>query len=121
MPLDPPEYYREAGKWFDDKAANEAALRSVVSRAYYAAFLSARKKAPSTMWGMTGGSGHKVVANHYLGKSDSTSLSIGNRLNQLKLKRETADYEIGADVLRREAGSALGMAKKILQDLGLTP
>jgi uncharacterized protein (UPF0332 family) len=110
--FDPVDFYHLASKLHTD-ASDESALRSSVSRAYYAAFLWARKKA-----GVTSQSGniHEKVINHYQLKKKS----ISNRLADSRQRRNDADYNLKKRVINRDSGEALRLSKKIMEDLGVT-
>ena len=88
----------------------EQELRNVINRAYYGAFLTARDDANITN---SGGSVHKVVADHYR----TTKSRLSNNLDSLKRLRTTADYRPDKDVTNRDAKNSCRTAKTILEDL----
>jgi uncharacterized protein (UPF0332 family) len=110
--FDPVDFYHLASKLHTD-ASDESALRSSVSRAYYAAFLWAREKAGVTS---QGGNIHEKVINHYQLKKKS----ISNRLADLRQRHNDADYNLKKRVTNRNSGEALRLSKKIMEDLGVT-
>jgi uncharacterized protein (UPF0332 family) len=113
MAFDPTTYYTHAGELFANNAIQtETVYRAVIGRAYYAAFLSARNNAGITT---SSGNVHELTSNHFL---TSGKAAISNRLNDLRIARNTADYDCIAIVQRREAGVALQKCKSILQELG---
>ena len=113
MAFDPIDFYRQASAWYEDKADDaEPRMRSIVSRAYYSAFLVAREQAK--IKNSSEGT-HKLTAEYY--KTNAGSSRIGNRLDDLRLRRNSADYDLRDTCGRRKAGEALAYAKKILNDL----
>lgn len=84
----------------DNSDQKEAALRSAVSRAYYAAFHAAEDylqksgKYPSTSGNNAPAVGsHNRVVNAFVGNaSNPTWVNIGRRLRRLKDARHWADY-----------------------------
>lgn len=94
------------------KEEEEAKIRSIVSRAYYGAFLASRDKAGITSMSATV---HAQTSQHYLNIGKS---SVANRLDDLRTRRNNADYDTGIKIDKRKAGEALVYAKKILDDLG---
>ena len=112
MPFRPIEFYDIASSLFKEGGEDEARARTIVSRAYYGAFLVAREEAKIRS---ATGSVHELTANHYINSGRS---AVGNRLNALRVKRNDADYDCGKTVSRKAAGEALGLARKIIGVLG---
>jgi hypothetical protein len=112
--FDPVDFYHQAGSWYEVKA-NEAVIRSVVSRGYYAAFLSARDVAGTRS---AGENVHNATVNYFLGKTDAKALGIGNRLRNLRRIRNRADYDLSPACVARDAGEALKLSQQILVALG---
>lgn len=100
----------------------EASLRSAISRAYYAAFCSARNfacakdglvlprpRAPEV---------HGLVRDHFEASHDRARRKIGTDLNRLRDYRNRADYD---DVLIRRpislAQSSVAVARNVLNAL----
>lgn len=115
IPFDPIEFYRLAQTWNADPNAPEALSRSVASRAYYAAFLSARAAAS------LGRSTHQEVINHYKLLSGAVNRAIGNGLYQLHELRKQADYDIAPPFPAPYAARALHVSKSVLKSLQLSP
>lgn len=92
----------------------EAAYRSVVSRAYYAAFHYARDYAVELGFG-TGASEHERLPKFL---HDNLQHTLANRLNQLKRWRVNADYE-ARPVPRTEAGTCVASARKVMDEASL--
>lgn len=105
-------FYEFASDLFSSsKEEEEAKLRTVISRAYYGAFLACRDKAGITT---TGPNVHQLTAEHY---SVKVSSAMGNRLDDLRSRRNDADYDTKSAYGRKKAGEALVYAKKLLDDL----
>jgi uncharacterized protein (UPF0332 family) len=99
----------------------EAALRAAISRAYYAAFCSARNLARSRgEIAATGAvSDHELVAVHFRGSTDPMRRRIGADLGRLRKYRNNADYDdqLAGDPLAR-AKLSVATAHDILTALG---
>jgi hypothetical protein len=112
--FDPINFFHQADKWYKEEPSNDQAhWRSIVSRGYYAAFLVAREKARITNTGQV----HQQTADYYLSGGRS---SVGNRLADLRVRRNEADYELGAAVIKRNAGEALKLSDAIIKELRKT-
>lgn len=107
------ELYRE-NDGHDLSEEREIKLRTVVNRAYYGAFLTARDHARIVSHS---GSVHREVADHYrkIGKT-----SIGNKLDQLKRFRQKADYEPTSRIDFKFARDSYQRARKILKDIEMS-
>lgn len=73
----------------------EAALRSAVSRAYYAAFCSARTTARDKEGFVPTGSpeDHRLLRNHFRARGDRVRRKISTDLERLRDNRNRADYD----------------------------
>jgi len=98
----------------------EAALRSAISRAYYAAFCSARNLARDKN-GLVlprGPEVHGVIRDHFETSPDRVRRKIGTDLNRLRDYRNRADYD---DVLPGRpislAQSSVAVARNVLNAL----
>lgn len=115
MALNPVNFYIYAGE-IHDQASNteEEKIRSAISRAYYAAFLSARnyagikEKKPTV---------HQLTADHFLSAGMS---AVANRLNELRTSRNQADYDCELHFVKRDSGKALTLARAVIIQLGLS-
>jgi len=99
---------------------NEAYMRSAISRAYYGAFCTSRDKAGLTNYSpnTNGDIGvHEKVIKTYKDSSDKTEKLIGKNLDELRRKRNNADYHKYIGVMRDNAERAIEMAEEILQNL----
>ncbi len=103
------ELYKQADLANDFPA--EALYRSIISRAYYSAFLAARNKCQLKN---CGASVHQLVIDHC---REHHKPVIANRLEDLKERRTKADYT-DKSFSKREAGEALKLALQILKSLG---
>jgi len=115
MAFNPVDYYHLAGWLYKQQNPHSEALaRTVISTAYYGAFLEARDKA-----GIADKSSvvHKKVHDHYF---TAGKLALANWLDVSRVKRNDADYDTTLTVTSMDSGKALARAKKILQELGVT-
>jgi len=97
---------------------DEAALRSAISRAYYAAFCKARNKLrnmgvqiPQT------GAAHQLVWNEYRNDPNQTQQLVGLNGDRLRVKRNQADYNDQFQSLTSEVQTALIQASNVLSNL----
>ena len=111
MPFDWRDYLSLAQEL--SQRQDKAALRSAISRAYYAAFCSARNylrqqgaAIPPTE------ASHKVVWEMYQQKG-KTHAAIYQSGNRLKTRRRQADYEDQVGNLATEATAALNDARNV--------
>ena len=109
----PVDFYNFANCLYQDHSS-EVAYRTVIGRAYYAAFLCARDSANIVN---TSGSVHKEVITHFTTRKKK----IGGNLKDLRDLREKADYHANKTVQKREAGESLRLAKNILIELNYLP
>ncbi len=98
---------------------DEAALRSAVSRAYYAAFCKARnhlrqrgESVPRT------DDFHKAMWDKYRGAAGQRYKSIGTIGDRLRRRRNKADYDDEFPELLVVAQETVAMARRLLGDLG---
>lgn len=116
MPLNPVDYYHLASWLYIQRAQlsyGESPIRTVISKAYYGAFLEARNRAGIKSKAATV---HLDVIAHY---NKNNKSAIANRLDSMRANRNDADYETSKTITSRDAGIALGAAKRILLDLGV--
>ena len=91
-----PEVFLEIAKdWSENNSDCEAHTRSAISRAYYAAFHCC--KGTLTTLGIqpdgVGGS-HQKVIDALKSCKDKELVALGRKLSDLKVMRESADYDI---------------------------
>ena len=103
----------------DKKHLSEAVHRASVSRAYYAAFLSADKKSSTNGRGY--GESHDTLIRSYISSSDPKKKLIGNNLRNLKELRKKSDYDMQACLTRKDCGTSLGLSEKIISVLDTIP
>jgi uncharacterized protein (UPF0332 family) len=111
--FDPSLFYRFAGDLYQAADATEVTFRTIVGRAYYAAFLAARNQA---LIQTSGSNIHDQTITHYRNARRS---AIASRLDDLRRIRNDCDYDCQKTVDRRMAGEALKTASKVLADLGV--
>ncbi|MCA8837541.1 MAG: hypothetical protein K8963_06795 [Proteobacteria bacterium] len=86
--------------------ANEVPFRTIINRSYYGAFLIARDFA-----GIKGNHNvHTRVIYYYESNKHS---AISAQLRNLKLLRQTADYNLSSDINRKLAKASYSLASKI--------
>jgi len=97
---------------------DEAALRSAVSRAYYAVFCRARNRLrqegahiPKT------GKAHTVVWNRYREAAEECRRSIGTTGDRLRRSRNKADYNDEFPRLVTVVEDTISKAKRLLESL----
>lgn len=90
-------------------------LRSVVNRAYYAAFISARDFCNAKGYHASGKGMHDKIVNALLAQPVWTT--EGNRLDQIKELRHRADYTWGKDMTWRDANTTLKKSRQIIEAL----
>lgn len=111
--FNPSDFFEVAESLYkNEKTA--AGYRTVIGRAYYAAFLMARDQAGLHS---RGPGGHEGVAQHYKLKPHSEHALIGNRLDSLRVERTYADYDCTTDIGQRRAGGAIAMSRQVIKDL----
>jgi uncharacterized protein (UPF0332 family) len=115
MPFEPVQFYQLASALYREKADSEAARRTVVSRAYYGVFLASREQAGITTKGKDV---HGDVIRHF---QTLRRTGVANRLGELRILRNAADYELAAAMTSLQAGNALQKAESILQELKVLP
>jgi uncharacterized protein (UPF0332 family) len=100
-------------------SSQEAKLRSAISRAYYAAFCSARNhlrdKERHTI--PSGGEAHQYVQNQFKKGGDKVRKKVGENLNRLHIHRKKADYEDRVTKLPATTEYALKVAQRIVSNL----
>src|SRR5581483_8948418 len=101
-------------------ASDEAALRSAVSRAYYAAFGMASirmridgKHVPA------GGDAHQVLWNYFESSSDRFRRKIGADGRRLRWRRNQADYDAAAKISSNEVTDSIRSADAVLRFLNM--
>lgn len=118
MPFDWREYLELARELIGRAGSGyseEAAKRSAVSRAYYAAFCWARNYAEAN-WGFrrTGGAeDHKRLREHLRRQS---RMQLASNLNRLREWRNTCDYDDEVPNLGRFVQSAIRIAGKVIRE-----
>lgn len=112
--FNPVDFYHLAQKIYNDaEKSDSASARTCVNRAYYSAFLAARKKGKVKN---DGPGVHKNTIDYFKKRKPATT---GNRLSDLFMKRKEADYELDKTITPLDAGKALGLSKAILEALGV--
>ncbi|MEC4986733.1 MAG: HEPN domain-containing protein [Oscillatoria sp. PMC 1068.18] len=101
-----------------ENPANEAEMRSAISRAYYAAMIQSRnflferdKLLIPTQ------NTHQYVMNQYRNSSNKNRKKIGERLRRLRGYRNQADYDDTVKNLSNKTQEALTLARRIISGL----
>lgn len=141
QPFDPTEFFSFAGSIIRDSSANEAALRSAISRAYYSAYLIARDRLFGTdEVRLTAGIRKRINRNFQLRSHKkrrelgmhvlvifavhdrTNNFTLSQQLDQLREARVNADYkmsqkcllDIGKQSWREYAEETMQLATLIL-------
>lgn len=85
---------------------NEAALRSAISRAYYAVLGAAHQRLIDSGWTLPGGSVHHHVWRAYADAADPRRRNIARLGHFLRLRRNDADYKRQFPYPLQETGTA---------------
>lgn len=114
------EYLRLA-RTLGTQTYDEAALRSAISRAYYAAFGTAAQDLRSRGTKLTTRGGvHKQVIDLFKSDSDPRLVQVGVELDRLRRDRNRADYRPVVNDLGVLVPDALARASGVVQQLGVT-
>jgi uncharacterized protein (UPF0332 family) len=106
------EYLYDNRDTFPDR---EACLRAAISKAYYAAFCSARNYARDFDRLVLDESAqdHGSVKKHYIRAPDPKNRQVGNSLDRLRDSRNQADYSDTIDKLEELAKAAISQSKQV--------
>jgi uncharacterized protein (UPF0332 family) len=99
----------------------EAAMRAAISRAYYAAYHTARLHKGSKTAVATRGGPHVAVWQALKESGDTDWRKAGNRGNEIRLNRQRADYDDYVPGLTDLTHRTLRIADEIVQTLGSRP
>jgi uncharacterized protein (UPF0332 family) len=93
----------------------EVCLRAAISKAYYAAFCSARNYARDFDRLVLDESAqdHGSVKKHYICAPDPKNRQVGNSLDRLRDSRNQADYSDSIDKLEELAKAAISQSKQV--------
>jgi uncharacterized protein (UPF0332 family) len=104
-----------------DRPVREAALRSAVSRAYYAAFHCARLRAEAEGESIPEkGEAHGTVIRYFRLSSDRDRKDIARALEQLRDDRNEADYQTASSVASN-ARDILLQTQRVLKMIAALP
>jgi uncharacterized protein (UPF0332 family) len=127
QPISFEELAEEILKKIRDKKLENAKARTVVSRVYYACFLAAREKIKEILpvekqrilkTGKLNGKRinvHYLVIETFMRSPDSNHKSIGDRLDELRTKRNNADYNLFYKINKPEL--EFRKAKQLREDI----
>lgn len=110
------DWYSLAKWFFDTKPAlsSQCLRRTIIGRAYYAAFICARDATGSKAVGQ---GGHENVVRALSAKNSNAA----NKLNSLRVKRQSADYVLDKDISVRDVEVSLLDSRTVLIALGKMP
>ena len=112
--------YLTLAEQLNSDTANEAQLRTSISRSYYCVFHKARLlclndlKIIKTVE-LRGINSHKLVIDRLAEQSDEDLYEISHRLSSLKERREKADYEATADIRQTYVNDTILKAQMVLK------
>jgi hypothetical protein len=111
-------FFTLAEQLYQNANGDEAFLRSSISRAYYAAYVSARNhlRDVDRISNIPRLDAHGFVVDHFDFSPDSTRQRIGKNLGQLRKIRNLADYEDEMFSLSSRSRRALSLAEEVLDD-----
>lgn len=114
--FNPAEWYSLAQWLYDTKPAlaSQSLRRTIIGRAYYAALISARN---STHSDTAGQGGHERVVAELRVKD----FAAANKLNSLRLKRQSADYRPDEVITDKDVTGSLKDSYAVLAALGVLP
>lgn len=116
MPFDWTEYLTLARELA--QRTEESALRSAISRAYYAVYGTCRARLAEEGFTLPGdGADHRAVWDIYLNSSSDVGYYIGLDGSRLRRLRNAADYDTEIENLANRAQRALSDAARILDAL----
>lgn len=97
-------------------ASQEAKMRSAISRAYYAAFISARNYLQETEGHSipTTADAHKYVVQQFKQSADRERQNIGRNLEKLRRDRNAADYKNNVPELFKMSKIAVKRSQRVL-------
>lgn len=112
--MNPVEFYHQAQRWYTEGNPEESVTaRSIVSRAYYAAYHVARREAGFQEDERSEQPAHEMVLNYYYAKDPT----LANEIYQLRRLRTDADYRLSRPCERAQARNALTRSRSILIQL----
>ncbi|MAF96765.1 MAG: hypothetical protein CMM60_13590 [Rhodospirillaceae bacterium] len=115
--ITPSEILNEARVLLDGVVINEPRCRTIVGRAYYAAFHHAlMHPAAKGFKPLENQSQHTALAYHLIKASDADVRYAGKLLQALRLRRTTADYHLSSEVRQQEAHDAYQDADRIINE-----
>ncbi len=101
-----------------NRTGDEAALRTAIGRAYYAAFGTARDRLiRSGVRIPQAGAAHAVVWDRFHASPNRAERRIANLGRQLRKRRSWADYDASYPNVASEARKAVRWARQVLTDL----
>ena len=118
VPVTPTEIHEIANRlWLGQPIPKkgEPCVRTIASRAYYAAYLSTREALRAAYSNPSYDVGHAPFANFMIMTRKPKLALAGNLLKALSEARERADYELGASLTHAEAETLVDDALEVIQ------
>jgi uncharacterized protein (UPF0332 family) len=115
----PDMFLKIAKEWSDNQSGCEAHSRSAISRAYYAAFHCCKRTVHEL--GISEGEfcgSHQKVIEALKKSGDKELASLGRKLLDLKVMRESADYDIEFPLPTQNHILAIRKAENIVERCG---
>ena len=109
----------ELGGQSDAQGAQDAKLRTAVSRAYYAAFCTARNylRDVECLPVPQGPRAHGFVLDEFTARTDRRLKQVGTRLDRLRIDRNKADYDDVVSGLESMTALALKLGQRVISTL----
>ncbi|RLE48412.1 MAG: hypothetical protein DRJ18_02100 [Candidatus Methanomethylicota archaeon] len=126
MPFDPKNFLELSEQLYTDQSyyhIREAALRTTISRAYYAVFLTmrelVRKKLSNTqlIYSFEDISKSGLIHSCIKRIMDRVDKYLGYVYGKLFMMRKRADYELNITIGDKDAEEAIGIARKLMDSL----
>ena len=117
MPVTPVDIHDVASRLWQGTAVpkqKEATVRSVVSRAYYSAYLSTREAVRAAYSNPVWEVRHAPLAAFMVGSGKPTLSIAGNQLKELLEARKLADYDLGWTVQHGDVEHLVDNAAEII-------
>lgn len=113
------EVARDLDAQAPDKVQDEAKLRCAVSRAYYAAFHSARAFLRAEDPSLSERIRHEEVHDKFIFDADPQRKTIGLNLKDIKQKRHKADYKLPYPDpnIKSDASYMIMLAEDVIEDI----
>ena len=103
------------------RTGDEAALRTAIGRAYYAALGMARDHLARSGIRIPQAAAHTIVWDRFRASPDRAERRIANLGQQLRKRRRRADYDASYPDIASDARKVVRWARRLLTDLAALP